>query len=116
VAVAELDGKVYVLGGYTEETTSSPLNQVYDPVTDTWEELASMPHGLDHVGAVGYDGKIYAVGGFTAGNKRPVAGVYVYDVGHGRLGGAGATVGPSWLGSRNPTQRQDPRHWGTRDL
>ena len=29
IAVAELDGKVYVMGGYFEETMST-LNQVYD--------------------------------------------------------------------------------------
>jgi Kelch motif len=33
MAVAELDGKVYVLGGYTGETTSSAFNQLYDPAT-----------------------------------------------------------------------------------
>jgi N-acetylneuraminic acid mutarotase len=80
VAVAELDGRVYVIGGYTGETTSSTLNQVYDPATDTWEELAPMPRGLDHVGAAGYDGKVYAVSGFTSGNQGAVADVYAYDV------------------------------------
>ncbi|MDQ3842013.1 MAG: galactose oxidase, partial [Actinomycetota bacterium] len=80
MAVAELDGKVYVLGGYTGETTSSTLNRVYDPSTDAWKELAPMPRGLDHVGAAGYDGKIYAIGGFTSGNRGAVAEVYAYDV------------------------------------
>jgi Kelch motif protein len=34
MAVAELDGKVYVLGGYTGETMSSAFNQLYDPATN----------------------------------------------------------------------------------
>jgi hypothetical protein len=35
IAVAELDGKIYVLGGDTAETTSSTFNQFYDPATNT---------------------------------------------------------------------------------
>jgi hypothetical protein len=36
MAVAELDGKVYVLGGYTGETSSSAFNQLYDPATNAY--------------------------------------------------------------------------------
>lgn len=80
IAAAELDGKIYVLGGYTAETTTSTFNQVYDPATNTWEELAPMPRGLNHVGATGYDGKIYAIGGFAGGDVGAVASFYAYDV------------------------------------
>lgn len=58
IAVAELDGKIYVLGVYTAEATSSTFNQVYDPATNTREELAPMPRGLNHVGVAGYDRKM----------------------------------------------------------
>ncbi len=39
-----------------------------------------MPLGLNHVGVAGYDGKIYAIGGFVGGDVGAVASVYAYDV------------------------------------
>jgi hypothetical protein len=39
-----------------------------------------MPRGFDHVGAAGYDGKIYAVDGFTGGDAGAVADVYDYTL------------------------------------
>lgn len=60
ISLAELDGKLYVLGGYAEGRVDQPINQVYDPVTDAWRTLAPMPRGLNHVGVVGFNGKIYA--------------------------------------------------------
>jgi N-acetylneuraminic acid mutarotase len=80
IAVAELGGKVYVLGGYTAETTSSTFNQVYDPATNTWEELAPMHRGLNYIGVAGYDRKICAIGGFAGGGVEAVASFYAYDV------------------------------------
>src|SRR4051794_12510151 len=83
MAVAELDGKVYLLGDYTGETTSSVFNQVYDPATNSWKECTPIPRGLNYVGATGYDGKIYAIGGFAGGDEGAVSDVYVYDVASG---------------------------------
>ena len=65
VGVAELDGKIYVLGGEALGKTASQLNQEYDPATDRWRDRAPLPHAMTHVGAVGLSGKLYAIGGFT---------------------------------------------------
>jgi N-acetylneuraminic acid mutarotase len=57
-----------------------PLNQEYDPVTDTWRDRAPMPLGLNHVAVVGLNGKLYACGGFVQQNRGAVPDVYEYDV------------------------------------
>lgn len=79
VSVAELDGKLYVIGGYVLGSVTANLNQSYDPATDSWRDLAQMPMGLNHVGVVGHHGKIYAFGGFLRQNRDPVANAFVYD-------------------------------------
>jgi Kelch motif len=63
VAVAALDGKVYVLGG---TAPASQLNQEYDPAADRWRDRAPLPHATSHAGAIGFNHKIYVIGGFTS--------------------------------------------------
>jgi N-acetylneuraminic acid mutarotase len=70
---------MYVLGGYADGFVDQPLNDEYDPATNTWRERAPMPRGLNHVGAVGLNGKIYCVGGFLEQNRNAVTDVSVYD-------------------------------------
>ena len=77
--VAALDGKIYVVGGssfYPHIVPTSPdmgsgtwgssVNYAYDPATDKWSQLAPIPIGLNDVGVVGFDHKLYAFGGFTS--------------------------------------------------
>ena len=49
VAVAELDGKIYVIGGFG---TIFAANDRYDPQTDTWTRLRPVPRTLNHTSAV----------------------------------------------------------------
>jgi N-acetylneuraminic acid mutarotase len=42
VAVAELDGKIYVLGGAALGKTASQLNQEYDPAINRWRGAATI--------------------------------------------------------------------------
>src|SRR5215831_14606055 len=65
VAVATVNGKIYVLGGSARGRDDQPLNEEYDPGTDRWRERAPMPRGLSHAGAAGMNGKVFVVGGFT---------------------------------------------------
>jgi uncharacterized protein (TIGR03437 family) len=71
-AVAELGGKIYVLGGYPANRQTKDTVQVYDPVTDQWELAPPMPVPLNHNMAAAAGGKLYMIGGqFTdagAGN------------------------------------------------
>ena len=63
VAVAEVGGKIYVIGGYRGEREL----EVYDPTADRWSRGVSIPRPLHHAAAVGLNDKLYVVGGFVEG-------------------------------------------------
>jgi N-acetylneuraminic acid mutarotase len=73
IAVAEVGGKIYVVGGFRGEREL----EIYDPSTDHWSRRASLPRSLHHAGAVGLNGKLY-VGGFVEG-WTPTDEVHEYD-------------------------------------
>jgi uncharacterized repeat protein (TIGR01451 family) len=59
-AAAELDGKIYVVGGWSSESTV----EVYDPAADSWTTAASMNAGRQSPGvAAAPDGYLYVSGG-----------------------------------------------------
>jgi len=66
IAVATLNGKIYVISGQSRGVDENEFNQEYDPATGKWRELALMPAIASHAGAVALNGKIYVVGGFLA--------------------------------------------------
>jgi hypothetical protein len=49
VAVAEVGGKVYVIGGFAGQREL----EIYDPATDSWSRGATVPRSLHHTAAVG---------------------------------------------------------------
>ncbi len=72
VAVAALDGLIYVVGGFEQssswrslQSSASTKVEVYDPVTNRWSSRPDLPIGLHHAGAAVLDGDLYVVGGFT---------------------------------------------------
>ncbi len=56
---AEVNGKIYVIGG----DGGRSVVEEYDPATDAWTRKADMPTGRDYLATVAVDGKIYAIGG-----------------------------------------------------
>lgn len=63
-----LNGRIHVLGSARAPATQSPATSrvdVYDPVTDTWEQGASMATARGDLASATVNGKIYAVGGLT---------------------------------------------------
>lgn len=86
VAVAQLDGRIYVVGGYPASRIVSRSVQVYDIATDRWELATPLPVPLHHTMAGGVNGKLYVLGGDTANPEgRPATestdAVYEYDPG-----------------------------------
>jgi N-acetylneuraminic acid mutarotase len=71
-ATGGTDGKIYTMGGYvgTVLGTASMTDEVdaYDPSTQAWTQLPSMPSGprRDLAATTGTDGTIYAMGGLNA--------------------------------------------------
>ncbi|HWP23836.1 MAG TPA: kelch repeat-containing protein [Candidatus Binatia bacterium] len=84
MGVAELDGKIYVIGGYPWDRKTVATVQVYDSRTDKWQIVAALPRALNHVMAAAVDGKIYVIGGQTSELSDPdkagfVNTTYEYD-------------------------------------
>lgn len=63
MSVAELDGKIYILGGYPASRVSVRTVQVYDPITNTWRLTTPLPAALNHTMSVSVNGRIYVIGG-----------------------------------------------------
>jgi N-acetylneuraminic acid mutarotase len=61
-AVAAVDGKVFLIGGYLNGKTLSSV-EAYDVKTETWSRCADLPLARDTHAAVTLNGKIYVVGG-----------------------------------------------------
>jgi N-acetylneuraminic acid mutarotase len=74
VAVAEVDGKIYVVGGFGGEREL----EIYDPAADRWSRGASFPREVHHAAAVGVNGKLYVIGGYVH-DWAPTNALYEYD-------------------------------------
>lgn len=64
--VAELGGKIYVVGGTGGPSPYLASNEVYDPLSDTWTPKAPMPTARQNFALVAAGGKLYAIGGCTS--------------------------------------------------
>ena len=79
-AVADLDGKLYVLGGYPANRVTVRTVQVYDIATDRWEFGPPLPQPINHGMAASVGGKVYLIGGqTTASGPSYVNTVYELD-------------------------------------
>lgn len=72
VAVAALDGLIYVVGGFERpsswriwQSSVSTKVEAYDPTSNRWSSKPDLPIGLHHAGAAVLNGALYVVGGFT---------------------------------------------------
>ncbi|MGH7230540.1 MAG: Kelch repeat-containing protein, partial [Nitrospiraceae bacterium] len=89
VSAAAVEGKIYVVGGFTEPTISnlkdltiSAIVEEYDPSTDQWTAKSPLPVGLHHAGIGVAGDRLYIIGGFTQSFLsiwKPVATVYQYN-------------------------------------
>ena len=83
-AVAELHGKVWVLGGWPPGRLTSNLVQIYDPATNRWSLGPSLPQPIHHTHAASVGGKLYVIGGeiegaFTGRPGKEVANTWMHD-------------------------------------
>ena len=72
VAAAAVDGKIYVVGGFSKPSFKNALDyaisravEVYDPESNTWTTTAPLPEGRHHTGIAVLNGALYVIGGFT---------------------------------------------------
>lgn len=62
-AVAELAGRIYVIGGYAIGDVEAGAVQVYDPASDRWTVGPALPVPAHHLMAVAAGGTLYVFGG-----------------------------------------------------
>ena len=66
LAVAEANGKLYLLGGYPPSRQTSRTVQVYDIASNSWSLGPQLPQPNNHGMAASVNGKIYLIGGQTS--------------------------------------------------
>jgi len=79
MSVAELDGKIYVIGGYPSSRVTVRTVQVYDPAQDRWQLTTPLPIGVNHSMSIAVNGKLYAIGGQTDTGSAFTDTVFEYD-------------------------------------
>ena len=81
VAVAELNGRVFVIGGFGPDAEAVATVEVYDPASDRWETRVPLPAPTHHAAAAVVDGRLFVVGGYSGGRLSwsPLRTVYEYD-------------------------------------
>jgi N-acetylneuraminic acid mutarotase len=80
-ALAELNGRLYLLGGYPASRVTVRTVQVYDIASDSWELGPPLPQPNNHGMAASVGGKVYLIGGQTtaSGEDGYVDTVYELD-------------------------------------
>jgi N-acetylneuraminic acid mutarotase len=80
LALAELNGKLYLVGGYPANRQTVRTVQIYDIASDRWEIGPPLPQPNNHGMAASVNGKIYLIGGqLTADQEGYVNTVYELD-------------------------------------
>ena len=74
-----LDGRIYLVGGFNEFGAATPLVEAYEPATDKWYELASLPLWMHHTAIAAANGKLYVLGGYVNDGFTASDRVFAYD-------------------------------------
>jgi hypothetical protein len=101
-AAVAYQGYIYIAGGRVENKVTNKAWR-YDPVSDTWDEMRSMPVPRHGATMQALNGKLYLIGGASSHGNDEVS-IEVFDIAHGtwslidnalgtsRIGGATAIV------------------------
>ena len=73
---------LYVAGGWDEFGNASTDVYVYDPGTNTWSTVASLPAGVAAAGSAVAGGKLDVIGGCTGACGATTTAAYSYDPGN----------------------------------
>lgn len=76
-----VDNKIYLIGGFTSDNSSFgastlSVNEVYDPVTDTWTQKVSSPFAIYGYASAVIDHKIYFICGSNDGQITALNQIY----------------------------------------
>src|SRR4026207_2090834 len=65
ISCAALDGKIYVIAGFSNSGASTSDVQVYDPKTNSWSLATPLPIVNNHNAAAVAAGRLYSLGGVS---------------------------------------------------
>ena len=75
----ELDGRIYVFGGYPSTRKTVTTFQIYDIKTNTWRLGPPLPELNNHGMSVAVDGILYLIGGQTDEQRAYVDSVFAFN-------------------------------------
>jgi len=81
--VAALRGRIYVLGGFTDELAIVPRVEAYDPGKDEWTEVAPLPFPMHHANTAVVDDRLYVLGALIGNSFTAIGDAFVYDLATG---------------------------------
>jgi N-acetylneuraminic acid mutarotase len=79
-AVAQIDGTIYVMGGYPSTRVYVNTVQVYDAQADRWEYGVPLPQPMHHNMAATVNGILYVIGGEISPNGVANQGIFISNV------------------------------------
>jgi N-acetylneuraminic acid mutarotase len=79
VAVAALDGRIFVIGGFGAGAQPVATVEAYDPEANRWAPRASLPVAVHHPAAAVVNGRLFVIGGYTGGRIRWTASQLVFE-------------------------------------
>jgi N-acetylneuraminic acid mutarotase len=79
VAVASVNGKLYLIGGISGDPSILSSVEEYDPVSNSWRFVAPLPRPRHHAAAAVIGQQIYVIGGYESLSFDPKQNVYRYD-------------------------------------
>ncbi len=79
VAVAALDTKIYVIGGFDSFARNTDVVEVYDTDNKTWSSFPPLPVKLHHAASATLNGKLYVIGGMVGLNFEPINKIWVLE-------------------------------------
>lgn len=77
-AVAQLNGKIYIVGGFTAKGATDMV-EAFDPATGQWSVMAPLPQPLHHAAIAAFQKKLYVIGGYIGVWWSPLDTTYEYD-------------------------------------
>lgn len=75
--------KIYCFIGFDSSRITIPSSEVYDPSTDTWKSLASIPStaAMTHQGSLLIDSTVWHIGGRLGKNPGPLtSAIWIYNI------------------------------------
>jgi len=79
LATAQINGRIYAIGGIDRWGQTVGTVEIYDTFTDTWSPAPPLPVPLHRAAAVAVDGRLFVIGGLQGAALKPTDGLYIFD-------------------------------------